>query len=110
MPYFKNENINVLFIHIPKTGGTSVDNYFSFKYNIKLNMNSLHVTTLNKKIIINKNTIFYNSPQHLSYQMIMKNKDFFKIDTNNLNIFTIVRNPYERIISDLFFFKEISIH
>jgi hypothetical protein len=40
MPYFKNENINLLFIHIPKTGGTSVEQYFSKKYNVELNYKS----------------------------------------------------------------------
>ena len=43
MPYFKNDNVNILFIHIPKTGGTSLDNYFSKKYNIDLNDKSLYI-------------------------------------------------------------------
>jgi len=29
MPYFKNNDINLLYIHIPKTGGTSIEHYFS---------------------------------------------------------------------------------
>ena len=29
MPYFKNNDVNVLFIHIPKTGGSSMELYFS---------------------------------------------------------------------------------
>lgn len=44
MPYFKNDNVNVLFIHIPKTGGTSIENYFSSKFNIKLDK-SLYLLT-----------------------------------------------------------------
>lgn len=33
----------------------------------------------------------------------------FNIDFNNIKIITIVRNPYERIISDLFFYLKINI-
>lgn len=43
MPYFKNNNVNILFIHIPKTGGSSVENYFSSKFNIPLNNTSLYL-------------------------------------------------------------------
>lgn len=40
MPYFNNPKI--LLIHIPKTGGTSVEKYFSKKYKIELNVNSIY--------------------------------------------------------------------
>lgn len=35
--------------------------------------------------------------------------DEFNIDFNNIKIISIVRNPYERIISDLFFYNLITI-
>jgi len=40
MPYFNKANI--LLIHIPKTGGTSIEIYFSQKYNIPLNSHSIY--------------------------------------------------------------------
>ena len=54
MPYFKNNTINVLFIHIPKTGGTSIEMYFSSKFSIVLNNTSLYNFT-HEQIKLNKN-------------------------------------------------------
>ena len=106
MPYFKNENVNILFIHIPKTGGTSVCDYFSKKFNIPLNNSSLHdfliLDTEENKIEIN------SSLQHMSYNTIMKYKDFFNVESEKLVIITTVRSPYYRVISDLFFLKKIN--
>ena len=102
MPYFKNKDINLLFIHIPKTGGTSLEQYFSDKYSIPLNIKSLYSDRIN-------NLLFNSSLQHLTYNTIFKNKDILDIDfLNTLKIITIVRNPYTRIISDLFFYGLIN--
>ena len=99
MPYFKNNEINLLFIHIPKTGGTSLENYFKNKYNIELNSNSLHGEKL-KPIKVN------SSLQHMTYNTII---EILGIDfiNNSLQIITIIRNPYDRMISDLFYFNKI---
>lgn len=100
MPYFYNDKIvNILFIHIPKTGGTSVETYLSKKYNIELNEKSLFIY---KKHFMNA------SYQHQLYINIKNNKDFFNINFNEIFIFTVVRNPYDRIVSDLFFLKIIN--
>jgi hypothetical protein len=104
MPYFKNNNINLLFIHIPKTGGTSLEKYFSSKYNIPLNNDSLFGQ--NKKFNVNVHAYL----QHILYKTVINYKSNFKIDTNNLEIITIVRNPYNKIISDLFNFKLIKVN
>ena len=40
MPYFKENK--VLLIHIPKTGGTSIEKYFANKNRIKLGPNNLY--------------------------------------------------------------------
>jgi hypothetical protein len=109
MPYFKNEYVNILFIHIPKTGGSSVELYFSVIFKISLDIQSLfglmdNQTKLNKNIIIN------SSLQHLTFNQIVKYNHAFNIDFNNIQIMTIVRNPYERIISDLFFLLKINVN
>jgi len=88
MPYYNNKNYNILFIHIPKTGGTSVEVYF------------------NNKI---KYTHYEKTPpsNHLTIRGILKYNYFYKICFKDLNIITVVRNPYERAISDLYYLKLI---
>ena len=108
MPYFHNNDINLLFIHIPRTGGSSLENYFSFKYKINLNIDSLY-GFLDKDFRKNNLININSSLQHLTYNEILNNNHFFEINRINLNIITIVRNPYNRVISDLLFFKKITL-
>ena len=107
MPYFKNNKINLLFIHIPKTGGSSLEKYFNVKFNIPLNKKSL-MSTEDIREFSDKHDI-NSSLQHLTYNTIIKYKDFFKIDETNIKIITIVRNPYDKLMSDLFYLKKINI-
>jgi hypothetical protein len=98
MPYFKN----ILLIHIPKTGGSSVTKYLHKKFSIPLNNDTLFGGG-------DKNGFRY-SLQHLTYRTIMQNKKTLKINEKDLEIISIVRNPYERAISDLFWIKKININ
>uniref|UniRef100_A0A6C0HU54 Sulfotransferase domain-containing protein n=1 Tax=viral metagenome TaxID=1070528 RepID=A0A6C0HU54_9ZZZZ len=90
MPYFND----IIFIHIPKTGGTSVEKYFSKKFNIPLNFKSLYGIKGD----------YSSSLQHLTYLDLVKHK---LVDFTDKKIITIVRNPYERIVSDLFWYRKI---
>jgi len=104
MPYFHNAKVNLLLLHIPKTGGTSLEMYFSEKYNIPLNKASLCTRTAG--------AIEYFegvSLQHQTYNTLKKYSNKFRIHLNGLKILTVVRNPYERLVSDLFFYRFISI-
>lgn len=98
MPYFKNNDVNMLVLHVPKTGGTSVEIYLSTKYRIPFDNSSL----------------FHGKPgfsvalQHLTYRDICESEELYKtIDLHNLRIVTVVRDPYHRIMSDLFYWKLI---
>ena len=97
MPYYKQKNL--LFIHIPKTGGTIIENQIKNIYKQSLYSgysNSLLNSPYNKK-----------SLQHQFYTTIYKFKDKLNINFDNIKIFSIVRNPYDRTISDLFWLKLI---
>jgi hypothetical protein len=98
MPYFRE--IKTLLIHIPKTGGTSIELYFHKKFNLKLNYNNLYS---NMKLTYNDHSL-----QHCTYKELYNDKQF-DINFNDIKIITVVRNPYERIISDLFFNKLITV-
>ena len=99
MPYFHNNYVNLLFIHIPKTGGSSLEIYFSKKFNMPLNDSTLFSEANRFKGV---------SFQHQTYQSLITYPQIFKIDYNNLKILTVIRCPYHRLISDLFFFKYIT--
>lgn len=99
MPYFHTPTLNLLFIHIPKTGGTSVERYFEKKLDIKLDVPQLYHTC------IKYGKIPY---QHLPLTTLMTHHEEFGIDPSNLQFITIVRNPYHRMISELAFIKLIT--
>ena len=97
MPYYKEKNL--LFIHIPKTGGTIIEDCIK-----------THTTqTLYTKWTNNLLDFPYNkkSLQHQFYIIIYKFRSKLDVDFNNIKIFSIVRNPYDRIISDLLWWQLI---
>jgi hypothetical protein len=100
MPYFNNnKDINVLFIHIPKTGGQSIAKYLDQKYSIYNCTKSFHGLNLGKNINVPSDHFLLNT-----ILTFYKDKLIFK----NLKILSVVRNPYSRRISEIFFRKKIS--
>lgn len=104
MPYFNNGEVNILFLHIPKTGGLSVTKYFSNKYDIPLTVDSLYTTQAGGGRFWKR-----GSYQHQSYNVIKSFPRLFKVDFSDLNIMSVVRNPYDRLVSDLFWNGLISV-
>jgi hypothetical protein len=74
---------NFLFIHIPKCAGTSIEKYYNFDYD-----NNSHFESKFKK---------YGHPKHMTISMY--EKFISKNMMNNLFKFTIIRNPFDLIVS-----------
>jgi len=97
MPYYKNENL--LFIHIPKTGGTVIEHNIQ-----KHTSQELYSGETNTLLVSPYNKI---SLQHQFYTTLYQFKDKLNVNFDNIKIFSVVRNPYDRIISDLLWFSLI---
>lgn len=95
MPLFFNENKSVLFLHIPKTGGTTIENWLNSTNSFKSQLfceNKLEDTMV--------------TPQHFGYDTV--NKLIGNFTDSKIYKFAIVRNPYERLISE--FFYRLKLH
>ena len=104
MPYYKNKNL--LFVHIPKTGGTVIENAIKeLSKCTPVEIQSILYSSYTNELL----DFPYNkvSLQHQFYTTIYKFKDKLDVDFDNIKIFSVVRNPYDRIISDLFWFRLI---
>ena len=100
MPYYKEKKL--LFIHIPKTGGTVIEDRIK-----KETPQTLFSPATNSLLDFPYNRI---SLQHQFYTTIYKFRDKLHVNFDNIKIFSVVRNPYDRIISDLFWHKLINVN
>ena len=98
MPLFIKNNKKILYVHIPKTGGTHLECYL---INKKFKINLYNKTKGNN--IIPDNYCKKHSLQHQEYKYLYKYRELLKIPfDDNLLKFCVVRNPYDRMISELF--------
>lgn len=86
------EKVKLLFIHIPKTGGTTLENYFFHRF--KIPPETLYGHAHNG-----------HSLQHCTYLEMKELLLPHQIKT--YKILACIRNPFHRIISDLFWFQLI---
>lgn len=102
MPY--SDKYKCIFIHIPKTGGSSLESRLKLwdkktaKYNGlagPIDQGILHLT--------DSNTFFY---QHLKYKDIVKLLPFDVI--SSYFTITVVRNPFDRLVS-IFSYKDATL-
>ncbi|MGK7952253.1 MAG: tetratricopeptide repeat protein [Xenococcaceae cyanobacterium] len=89
MPIFNKDNIYILFVHVPKTGGSSVEQLF------KKNKWKLSGIDGGQKPG-SLNPIRHCSPQHMHLEILQTVFDLGKIDY----IFMTVRHPVDRLLSE----------
>lgn len=84
---------DVIFIHIPRTGGTYIESQLCKNYNVNINWPQVNDKNLFGLKKINDN--HYLTLQHLTLNEMIKYNYF----EDNKYIFTIIRHPYDRIVS-----------
>lgn len=91
MPYIKEHNL--IFIHIPKTGGTSIEKKFGM----------YHQWDYDKLIHRRQEVIndVLTAPQHWTPNLIIDKLG--KAVYDKCIKFTVVRNPYHRVLSEYFY-------
>lgn len=111
MPYYRKQHI--LLIHIPKTGGSTI-HHCLLKHN-QDNQETTETTETTETVELLNGDRNYNkvlpapfnrvSLQHQFYTTLYKYRELLNISFDeNLKIITCVRNPYQRLVSDLFFY------
>ena len=80
------------FIHIPKTGGSSIEKVFDLQ-----KKENLFTAAMTKKI-----AGCWFAPQHFTHRMI----HIYKPESRDWFSFTIVRNPYAKIVSEFFYINQ----
>jgi hypothetical protein len=100
MPVFKKSN--VIFIHIPKTGGTSIERQlYEFEDPTdRYSVASYFSTDINSQKLRNY------SLQHYTFQDFIFVMGDSKLNTYK-TIFSVVRNPYDRIVSEFHYYYSV---
>ncbi|MDC0428645.1 sulfotransferase family protein, partial [Candidatus Pelagibacter sp.] len=88
---------DLIFIHIPKTGGSSIRSSLSKNYDLQYNATKQNLIKLgysNLENFENYNFSVHDFKDHLPYQLIKKNN----LEKNKFS-FTFIRNPFSRMVS-----------
>lgn len=116
MPIFKKKNNTIIFIHIPKNAGKSIECFLTKnKFNYKLGSRSFlnkallyffrKTSNSDAKKFLHGQLDYAFTAQHLTYVEMDLLGVFQNKSLSNIKTFAVVRNPYTRIISTLTHFQ-----
>ena len=96
MPYFElDETRHLLHVHIPKTGGTSINNYFWETYPTA------------KSRLYGRIGRYPTVLQHLTLEQILNDEAYFGVRSSDCDVLAVVRDPYSRMLSELAYSRMI---
>ena len=113
-------NISAFFMHIPKTSGTRVLRYISNVYADEYEFKNI-LDMYNEDRVLHESIGGEPDPRHIHFPienhahitldqafcLYPKLKEY--INTNNIDVFTIIRDPYERFVSQVRFIPSLMI-
>lgn len=93
----------IFFIHIPKTGGTSIEHAFKTRGMMRLEESFLY-TPWSRFVKKNRSDRIRCSLQHLTFTELARIAP--SVLSHMKGVFTVVRNPYDRILSEFYYLKK----
>lgn len=109
MPIFGKD----ILIHIPKTGGSSFCKFLAEQHNLQFDFG-----TADKKYLFGNDRKYPYSLQHMPYKIIENviakkvhihgvSDHITDTNINNYNIYAVIRNPYDRMVSEYFWHSQV---
>ena len=96
----------ILFIHIPKTGGTSIESHIRSTGKYKETLFTPAGTPLSERREFSDCNLKKIHSQHQSFNTIITHEKQLDVKIDEVDLFlSVVRNPYNRAISELFWRK-----